>query len=77
MYDVEVTIRRNRPLCVPQVGSEQTVREIIESALAAWGIPFPASLRDSPDSAFTARLAATGSYRHAEGDASISVKRAI
>jgi len=59
----------------PSAVSEAEAKELIENALAAWAIPFPATLRDSAQSTFVDRLADTGSYLHAEGDVSIIVKR--
>lgn len=65
---------RGRDMRFP-ASDEAKAKELIENALAAWGIPFPATLRDSGQSTFADRLAATGRYLHAEGDASVIVKR--
>lgn len=75
MYDLEVVIRR-RPLHVPGIAAEERVKEIIESALAAWGIPFPYRLKGGgAERAFMDQLAETGEYRHTEAEYSIVVKR--
>ena len=54
---------------------EVKAKELIENALAVFGIPFPLSLRDSKQSTFADRLVTTSSYFHAEADVSIIVKR--
>jgi len=75
VYDLEVTIRR-RPLYVPDIAAEERVKEIIESALAAWGIPAPYRLKGgTAERAFVDQLAETGEYRHTEAEYSIVVKR--
>lgn len=76
MYDLEVIIRR-RPLHVSDVAAEALVQEIIESVLAAWGIPFPYRVSGASDHAFVDQLAETGEYRHAEAGYSIVVKRTV
>ena len=75
MYDAEVTIRRSAPLCARRVDGEQRVKEFVENALAAWGIPFPDRLKGAPEEAFAEQLAETGEYRHDETGYSIVVKR--
>ena len=74
MYDVEVVITRmSYPLRVTGVSTETRAYEIMESTLAAWGIPIPADLR-IPDH-FAALLAEQGSYSGTSSDAQISVTR--
>jgi hypothetical protein len=75
VYDLEVVIR-SRPLHVPGIAAEERVKEIIESALAAWGIPPPYRLKGAAtEHAFVDQLAETGEYLHAEAEYSIVVKR--
>ena len=75
MYDLEVVIRR-RPLHVPGIAAEDRVKEIIESALAAWGIAPPYSLKGgTAERAFVDQLTETGEYLHSEAEYSIVVKR--
>ena len=77
MYAVEIVIRRQhaQPFRVPEVASEERVKEIIESFLAAWGLPAPDSLRDTGLSLFAERLAATGRYDSSDDDHRIVVRR--
>lgn len=74
MYQLDATVRGLK--IKTATDSEAKAKELIENALAAYGIPFPPSLRDSKQSTFADRLATTGSYFHAEADVSIIVKRA-
>jgi hypothetical protein len=74
MYDLDVVIR-HRPLHVTRIPAEERVREIIESALAAWGIPIPDRLTGTSEPTFARRLAKTGEYSHVGADYSIVVKR--
>lgn len=74
MYDLEFIIR-SRPLHVSDVVAEVRVQEIIESVLAAWGIPVPYRVKGAPEHAFADQLAETGEYRYAEARYSIVVKR--
>ncbi len=64
MYEVEITIRRQHalPFRVTEVDTAERVKEIIESFLAAWGLPVPYSLRDTGLSLFSDRLAEAGLY---------------
>lgn len=77
MYELEVTIRRQHaaPFRVPEVSTEERVKEIIESFLAAWGLPAPASLRDTGLSLFADRLAEAGRYEDDDDDHYIIVRR--
>lgn len=77
MYEVEIVIRRQhaRPFRVPEVANEDRVKEIIESFLAAWGLPTPDSLRDTGISLFAERLAAIGRYDDVNDDHRIMVRR--
>lgn len=64
------------PCTCPHIAAEERVKEIIESALAAWGIPTPYRLKGgTAERAFVDQLATTGEYRHAEAEYSIVVKR--
>jgi hypothetical protein len=74
MYDVEILIRRSAfPLRITRVCGEARVFEIIENALAAWGIPVPVSLRNVAE--FASLLAERGSYEGGADDAKLLVKR--
>jgi hypothetical protein len=77
VYELEVTIRRQHanPFRVTQVADEARVKEIIESFLAAWGLPVPYTLRDTGLSRFADRLADAGSYEDGNGDHYIIVRR--
>lgn len=76
-YDVEVVIRRQhaQPFRVPEVVSEDRVRQIIESFLLAWGLPAPYTLRDTGLSLFAERLAETGRYEDENEEHYIIVRR--
>ena len=77
MYDARITILRRSPLPVhvSAIEAEARVKEIAESFLAAWGIPFPSTLQDTAGSTFADRLAKAGEYEHYEDDFSIIVTR--
>lgn len=75
MYNLE-TVIRGRKYRVTRVASEERIRELICAFYAAWGQPCPATLDDAQASTFAAQLAKTGTYFHAEGEASATVKRA-
>ena len=77
MYDVEVVIRRQHanPFRVSEVAGEERVKEIIESFLAAWGLPVPYTLRDTGLSLFTGRLAQAGRYEDDDDNHRIVVRR--
>jgi hypothetical protein len=77
VYDVEIVIKRQAalPFRVPEVASEERVKEIIESFLAAWGLPAPDSLRDTGVSLFADRLAEAGRYESSNDEHRIRVKR--
>ena len=77
MYDVEVVIRRQHanPFRVTGVAGEQRVKELIESFLAAWGLPVPYTLRDTGPSLFTDRLAQAGRYEDDDDEHRIVVRR--
>ncbi len=64
-YNVEVVIRHNAamPFRVSAVATEERVKEIVQSFLAAWGRPEPATLQDTGVSRFVDRLAEAGKYR--------------
>ena len=75
-YELEIMIKRKvRPFRVTGVEAEVRVKEIVESFLAAWGIPAPESFRGAGKSTFAVRLAETGSYRHDEADYLVVAKR--
>lgn len=76
-YEVEIVIRRRSatPFRVSGVQSDTRAAEIVESFLAAWGIPIPRDLRDTGQPAFTDTLAETGEYRDDAEDYRVVVKR--
>lgn len=64
MYDLEITIRRSgRPFRITRIQNGTRAKEIVESFLAAWGFPAPASLQDTGSSTFAEWLAEAGAYR--------------
>lgn len=77
MYDAKITILRRSPVPVrvSNIEAEARVKELAESFLAAWGLPFPRTLQDTKESTFADRLAKAGEYQHHEDDFSIIVTR--
>jgi hypothetical protein len=76
-YDLEILIlgRAAMPFRVPEISAEERVREIVQSFLAAWGIPVPPSLRDNGKSTFAERLIEDGGFQYEErGNYALSVK---
>lgn len=64
MFELEISLSRgSQPFRVTGVASAERVREIIESFLAAWGIPAPRSLDDTPTQTFAELIQETGEYR--------------
>lgn len=73
MYRVETEVR-GHPYAV-EAADEERARQQIRNCYAAWGQPVPATLSDEQAATFKAQLAQTGSYAHAEGEASARVTR--
>lgn len=73
VYDLEITIRRRtaRPFHIARVEAPHA-REIVDSFLAAWGMPTPAALEDP--TGFAALLAVSGEYQCATDQYRIVVK---
>ena len=74
MFDLEV-ITPGLPIDLKQVVSPERVREVIEHALAGWGIPIPRVVQPARRDEFAALLAETGEYHHADDQARVTVKR--
>lgn len=78
VYVLEIVIyRAAKPFRVTGIRDEARVKEIIESFLAAWGIPVPRPVWDNGLSTFAERLLDVGVFSHSERDNyEIVVKRA-
>ena len=74
MFDVEV-IKPGLPIDLKRVATAERVREVIEYALAGWGIPIPALVQPGRREEFAALLAETGEYHYVDGRARVTVKR--
>lgn len=75
MYLVEVAIRRAAyPYRVADVATDTRVREIVESALAAWGIASPDTCAAGV-AGLLEQLAETGEYRAEEPEYQVLVKQ--
>lgn len=77
MYELEVTVRREgaKPYRQNDIRDAALAQNLVQLALASWGIPVPDSLGDLPGSTFADRLAATGEYRYDETELLIVIKR--
>jgi hypothetical protein len=74
VFDLEV-ITPGLPIDLKQVVSPERVREVIEHALAGWGIPIPRIVQAARRDEFAALLAEAGEYHHADDRARVTVKR--
>lgn len=74
MYDLDVTTP-GLPIELKQVVSPERVREVIEHALAGWGIPIPALVQAAHRGDFAALLDETGEYLYETDRARVTVKR--